>query len=82
MRAFSWVLRIKGGVGGDVSRWKTVRVQTGRAVQAVELVWRRRMRNTWCRGEIHRYQAERRLRRKHLGDLRPMMNESVGIKKD
>jgi hypothetical protein len=39
-------------------------------------------RNSWCSGEMHRYQEEPLLRRQLAADKLTLRHESVGIKQD
>ncbi len=82
MRALSGFIGFKGCVGGLLSQRSNVGAQRRRAVGTGGLEWARSVRNAWCSGEMHRYHAERRLRRQHAGALLTLRHESVGIEQD
>ncbi len=54
----------------------------GTALETVSLEYRRGRRNSWCSGEMRRYQEEHRRRRRPAGLRLTLRLESVGSKQD
>ncbi len=64
------------------SQWYKVRGHRCPAVETGVLEWASSLRNAECSGQMHRYNAELRLRREHTGALLTLRHESVGIEQD
>ncbi len=82
MRRLSGFIGVEGGAGGRSSQREKVGAQHRPAVENGFLELERRMRNSGCRGEMHRYNEELRLRRQHTGSILTLRHESVGIEQD
>ena len=82
MRALSGFIGFKGCAGGAPSQRSKFRAQPGVAVETGVLECVRGRRNALCSGEMHRYDAELRLRRQLSSALLTLRHESVGIEQD
>ena len=82
LRALSGFIGFKGCAGGAPSQRSKFRAQPGVAVETGVLECVRGRRNALCSGEMHRYDAELRLRRQLSSALLTLRHESVGIEQD
>ncbi len=82
MGGLSEFLGLKGGEGVQLGRGETPGVNLGRAVETGGLELERSKRNARCSGEMLRYRAEHRLRRRRTGSKLTLRHESVGIEQD
>ena len=82
MRALSGFIGFKGCAGGAPSQRSKFWAQPGVAVETGVLECVRGRRNALCSGEMHRYDAELRLRRQLSSALLTLRHESVGIEQD
>ena len=82
MRALSGFIGFKGCAGGVPSQRSKFRAQPGDAVETGVLECVRGRRNALCSGEMHRYDAELRLRRQLSSTPLTLRHESVGIEQD
>ena len=82
MRALSGFIGFKGSVGGLLSQRLNVIAQHWHAVDTGGLEFTVGRRNSWCSGEMLRYDEELRLRRQSSGVRLTLRLESAGIKQD
>ena len=81
-RALSGIIGRKEYVGGSLSAGFKAMAQPLFALRTGELECRRGKRNSWCSGEMRRYQEEHQWRRRLSGLLLTLRYESVGSKQD
>ncbi len=81
-QALFGIIGRKGRVGGLVVRCESPGLNPGRAFETARLEYGRGERNSWCRGEIRRYQEEHRWRRQLSGPILTLRREGVGSEQD
>ena len=82
MRALSGFIGFKGSVGGLLSQRSNATAQPWPAVETASLESAQGTWNSWCSGEMLRYDEEPRLRRQHTNSRLTLRLESVGIEQD
>ncbi len=78
----SGFMGLKGGAGGQGSRWTEGGAQPRASDGTAVLEWGGGGRNAWCGDEMHRFHEELRLRRQRTGALLTLMHEMVGIEQE
>ena len=81
-RALSGITGRKGRVGGASSRLSKAEAQPRCADETGELEKQRGKQNSWCSGEMRRYQEEYQWRRRFAGCILTLKRESQGSKRD
>ena len=82
MRALSGFIGFKGSVGGLLSQRSNATAQPWPAVETASLESAQGTWNSWCSGEMLRYDEDPRLRRQLAGAQLTLKLESAGIKQD
>ncbi len=82
VQALFGIIGRKGRAGGLSVRCESPGLNPGRAFETARLEYGRGKGNSWCRGEIRRYQEEHRWRRRLSGPVLTLRREGVGSEQD
>ena len=79
---YSELLGVKGTQAAMSVRCESPGLNPGSAFETAWLEYGRGKGNSWCRGEIRRYQEEHRWRRRLSGPILTLRCEGVGSEQD
>ncbi len=81
-QALFGIIGLKGAQAVLSVRCESPGLNPGSALETARLEYGRGERNSWCRGEIRRYQEEHRWRRHLSGPILTLRREGVGSERD
>ncbi len=81
-KRYSELLGVKGAQAVLSVRCESPGLNPGWSFETARLEYGRGERNSWCRGEIRRYQEEHRWRRHLSGPILTLRREGVGSERD